>query len=56
MREKIMLKSKESSYFYTTDKNKAKAAGKKLEVKKYDPKVRRHVLFVEKKLPGSTSK
>jgi large subunit ribosomal protein L33 len=56
MREKIMLKSTKSAHFYTTDKNKAKAAGKKLELKKFDPTLRKHVLYKEKKLPGSSSK
>lgn len=56
MRDKIMMKSTESDHFYTTDKNKTKMAGRKLELKKYDPKVRKHVLYKEKKLPGSTSK
>lgn len=37
-----------SSYFYTTTKS-AKMA-KKLALKKYDPCVRKHVLFEEKKI------
>lgn len=49
MRDKIRLQSSESSYFYTTDKNKRKSPDK-LKIKKYDPIVRKHVLFEEEKL------
>jgi large subunit ribosomal protein L33 len=50
MREKIKLVSTAGTgYFYTTDKNKKSTSGK-LEFKKYDPKVRKHVLFKEKKI------
>jgi large subunit ribosomal protein L33 len=49
MRDKIKLQSTESSYFYTTDKNKRKKPDK-MKVKKYDPIVRKHVLFEEDKL------
>lgn len=50
MRDKIKLVSTaDTGYFYTTDKNK-KLAGGKLTLKKYDPKVRKHVEFVEEKL------
>ncbi len=34
---------------YYTDKNK-RTTTEKLEFKKYDPKAKKHVLFVEKKL------
>lgn len=55
MREKIQLRSTAGTgYFYTTDKNKSKGA-EKLKLKKYDPKARKHVVFEEKKLPGSSS-
>jgi large subunit ribosomal protein L33 len=55
-RELIKLESTaKTGHFYTTSKNKTAAAGKKLELKKYDPKARKHVLYVEKKLPGSSS-
>ena len=53
MREKIRLVSTAGTgYFYTTDRDRrAKQQGKgKLEVKKYDPKVRKHVLFKEEKM------
>ena len=50
MRDKIKLVSTAGTgYFYTTDKNKKTTTGK-LEFKKYDPKVRKHVLFKEKKI------
>lgn len=48
MREIIKLASSAGTgYFYTTTKNK-KLAKEKLEVKKYDPVARKHVLFKEK--------
>ncbi len=50
MREKIKLVSSAGTgYFYTTTKNK-RLQGDKLTLKKYDPKVRKHVDFVEEKL------
>jgi len=50
MREIIKLESTAGTgYFYTTTKNKKLQQGK-LEVMKYDPKVRKHVKFVEKKV------
>jgi large subunit ribosomal protein L33 len=49
-REKIKLVSTaDTGYFYTTTKNRRTATGK-LELMKYDPKVRKHVLFKEAKL------
>ena len=50
MRDKIKLVSTAGTgYFYTTSKNKSST--EKLRMKKYDPKVRKHVEFVEEKLP-----
>ncbi len=49
MRDKIKLQSTESAYFYTTDKNKKNMSGK-FEIKKFDPVVRKHVLFKEAKI------
>ena len=50
MREKIKLVSSAGTgYFYTTTKNK-KISTDKLRLKKYDPKIRQHVEFVEEKL------
>ena len=50
MRDKIKLVSTAGTgYFYTTDKNKKTTTGK-LEFKKYDPVVRKHVVYKETKL------
>ena len=50
MRELIKLESTAGTgVFYTTSKNKKLQQGK-LEVKKFDKKAKKHVLFVEKKL------
>jgi large subunit ribosomal protein L33 len=42
-----LVSSAGTGYFYTT---RRKRAGEKLERKKYDPKVRRHVIFKEAKI------
>lgn len=47
-REIIKLKSTESDTIYSTTKNKKTATGR-LERKKYDKKLRRHVVFKEAK-------
>ena len=44
----ITLRSTESAHTYTTKKNKVNTTGR-LELGKYDPVVRRHVLFKESK-------
>ncbi len=50
MRDKIRLvSSADTGHFYTTNKNKKTATGK-LELKKYDPVVRKHVLYKEAKI------
>ncbi len=50
MREKIKLVSSAGTgFYYTTTKNKKVSTGK-LTMKKYDPKIRKHVDFVEEKL------
>jgi large subunit ribosomal protein L33 len=50
MREKIKLESSAGTgHFYTTTKNK-KTMPEKMEVKKFDPVARRHVLYKESKL------
>ncbi len=47
---KIKMESTEDTgYFYTTTKN-PRNVDKKLELKKYDPKARKHVIFKEKKI------
>ena len=50
MREKIKLvSSADTGHYYTTTKNKRTMPGK-LELKKYDPVVRKHVLYREDKI------
>jgi len=50
MRDKIKLVSSEGTgHFYTTTKNK-KNMPEKMEIKKYDPVVRRHVIYKEAKI------
>ncbi len=46
--EVIHLKSSESGHQYHTIKNKHKHKGR-MELKKYDPIVRRHVMYKEEK-------
>jgi large subunit ribosomal protein L33 len=49
-REKIRMESSAGTgFFYTTTKNRRNTTGK-LELKKYDPVVRKHVLFKETRL------
>ena len=50
MREKIKLESTAGTgHFYTTTKNKRNMPGK-FEIKKFDPVVRKHVIYKETKL------
>ena len=50
MRDKIKLESTAGTgHFYTTTKNK-KTMPEKMEVKKFDPKTRKHVIYKETKL------
>ncbi|HEY6131308.1 MAG: 50S ribosomal protein L33 [Congregibacter sp.] len=50
MREKIRMNSSAGTgHFYTTDKNK-RTTPDKLEMKKYDPVVRKHVMYKEGKI------
>lgn len=44
-----MLSSGKSGYFYVTKKNPKKKSDK-LEMRKYDPKLRQHVTFREAKI------
>ena len=49
-REKIKLESSAGTgYFYTTRKN-TRNTTEKFKMKKYDPKVRKHVEFTEAKI------
>ena len=50
MREKIRLNSSAGTgNFYTTTKNK-KTMTDKMEIKKFDPKARKHVIYKEAKI------
>lgn len=50
MRDKIKLVSSAGTgHFYTTTKNKRSQAGK-MNIKKYDPKARKHVMYKESKI------
>ncbi len=50
MREKIRLNSSAGTgHFYTTDKNKRNMPGK-MEIKKFDPVARKHVMYKEGKI------
>ena len=50
MREKIRLRSTAvTGHYYTTTKNK-RLHPEKMEVKKYDPRVRKHVIYKETKI------
>ena len=47
-RENVKLKSTESDSVYMTPKNKTNTPGR-LELRKYDKKLRKHVIFKEAK-------
>lgn len=50
MREKIKLESSAGTgHFYTTTKNK-RTMPSKMEIKKFDPVARKHVMYKETKL------
>ncbi|MEM7401511.1 MAG: 50S ribosomal protein L33 [Gammaproteobacteria bacterium] len=50
VREKIKLVSSAGTgHYYTTSKNK-RTMTEKLEIKKYDPVVRKHVMYKEAKI------
>lgn len=50
MREKIRLVSSAGTgHFYTTTKNKRTMQGK-MEIKKFDPTIRKHVMYKEAKI------
>ena len=49
-RDKIRLVSSAGTgHLYTTDKNK-RTMPEKMEIKKFDPKIRKHVMFKEAKI------
>jgi large subunit ribosomal protein L33 len=48
----IKLENKETGYFYTTTKNnKSERTKGKMKMRKYDPKLRKHVEMTEAKMP-----
>ena len=50
MREKIKLESSAGTgHFYTTTKNR-RTTPEKMEIKKFDPRARRHVIYKETKI------
>ena len=50
VREKIRLNSSAGTgHFYTTTKNKKTQTGK-MEIKKFDPVIRQHVMYKEAKI------
>ena len=50
VREKIKLESTAGTgHFYTTSKNK-RTTPEKIEIKKYDPVARKHVIYKETKI------
>ena len=50
MRDKIKrVSSAKTGHYYTTDKNK-RTMSDKLEMKKYDPVIRKHVMYKESKI------
>ncbi|VAW69315.1 LSU ribosomal protein L33p @ LSU ribosomal protein L33p, zinc-independent [hydrothermal vent metagenome] len=50
MREKIRLVSSAGTgHFYTTDKNKRNMP-EKMEIKKFDPRIRKYVMYKEAKI------
>ena len=55
MREKIRLMSTAGTgHYYTTTKNK-RLHPEKLELKKYDPRIRKHVIYKETKIKYKTA-
>ena len=49
-RDKIrLISSAGTGHFYTTDKNKTNTPAKR-EIKKYDPTIRKHVIYKEGKI------
>lgn len=48
---KVMLKSTKSHYYKVVFRNPKKLV-EKLSFRKYDPVIREHVLFTEKKMPS----
>ena len=50
-----MVSSADTGYFYVKNRN-PKTKTEKLELKKYDPKIRKHVIFKEQKIKSRANK
>ena len=51
-KEVVKLENKETGFFYTTTKNtKSERTAGKMKFRKYDPTLRKHVVFTEAKMP-----
>ena len=51
-KEVVQLKNAETGVFYITTKNtKSENTQGKMKFRKYDPKLRKHVVFTEAKMP-----
>ena len=51
-KEVVKLENKETGFFYTTTKNtKSERTAGKMKFRKYDKKLRKHVVFTEAKMP-----
>ena len=51
-KEVVKLENKETGWFYTTTKNtKSENTKGKMKFRKYDPKLRKHVVMTEAKMP-----
>lgn len=48
-RQLIKLVNPETGTFYVTSKNRVNSPDK-MEVKKFDPKIKKHAIFIEKKI------
>jgi len=49
----IKMNNPETGYFYTKEKNtKSENTQGKMKMRKYDPRVRKHVVFTETKMPS----
>ncbi|WP_343190359.1 50S ribosomal protein L33 [Buchnera aphidicola (Mollitrichosiphum nigrofasciatum)] len=44
-----LVSSKKTGHYYTTTKNKQNTP-EKIKIKKYDPKIRKHVIYTEQKI------
>ena len=51
-KEVVKLENKETGFFYTTTQNtKSERTAGKMKFRKYDQKLRKHVVFTEAKMP-----